>query len=110
MDRLRLLALSGIIGLACEAAHAQSTNDTQSANDTRSLNTPRAGPGYTNGWSLMTPDERHDYAVRMKAMTSAYACRAFVEQHHRLMVERARASNADIPPPARLDVCDGLPK
>jgi hypothetical protein len=104
MDRLRLLALSGVICLACGAAEAQP------ANDTKTSTTPRSGPGYTNGWSLMTPEERHDYAAKMKAMNNIYACRAFVEQHHRLMVERAWASNAGVPPPPRLDVCDGLPE
>ncbi|HKR87233.1 MAG TPA: hypothetical protein VJS38_03585 [Phenylobacterium sp.] len=104
MVRLRLFALCGATCLACGTAHAQP------AGDARTSMTPRAGPGYTNGWSLMTPQERHDYQVKIMAMPSVYACRAFVEDHHRKMVARAKETNAGLPPPPRLDVCDGLPQ
>src|SRR5512146_2728260 len=50
----------------------------------------RAGPGYTVGWSMMTPQERREHRAKMMSFTSAKACRAYLEQHHRLMVERAR--------------------
>lgn len=102
MHRLRLFALSASICLACGAAHAQT------ANRASALAVPRSGPGYTNGWDLMSDDERHDYKERMMAMTNVYECRAFVDDHHRKMVERAKEDNADIPPPPRYDVCDGL--
>jgi hypothetical protein len=102
MNRLRLLALTGVICLAFGAAKAQPAGNTATASP------PRAGPGYTNGWSLMTPEERREYRTKIMSITNMYACRAFVEQHHRLMVERAKQMGAGIPPPARLDVCDGL--
>ena len=104
MRRLRLLGLSGVAFLACGVANAQQTPDP------RASRTPRSGPGYTNGWALMTQDERNEYKARMKAMTNAYACRDFVADHHRKMVERAKETAAGIPPPPRLDVCDGLPQ
>ena len=104
LDRLRLLALGAALWLACGVA------DAQTADNARAFQTPRAGPGYTNGWSLMTPEERREYADKMAAMTNIYACRAFVEQHHRDMVTRAKEMNAGVPPPPRYDVCDGLPQ
>lgn len=105
MERFRLLALSGLICLAGGAAA-----NAQTADAAKPSMTPRAGPGYTNGWSLMTPEERHAYQVKIEAMPSIYACRAFVEQHHREMVERAKENDAGLPPPPRMDVCDGLPE
>lgn len=105
MDRLWLIALCGAICLSGAAAYAQSA----SGDRARLSTIPRAGPGYTNGWSLMTDEERHDYRAKITAMLNAGACRAFVEQHHRDMVTRAKETNASLPPPARLDVCDGLP-
>lgn len=92
------------MGLICGASAAQA------AGDPKVSMIPRSGPGYTNGWYLMTPQERQDYRAAMSAMPNVYACRAYVEQHHRLMVERAKATDSGIPPPARLDVCDGLPE
>jgi len=68
----------------------------------------RAGPGYTMGWSMMTPQERREHRAKMMSFTSAKACRAYLEQHHRLMVERARRRGVAIPPNPRGDPCAGL--
>lgn len=68
----------------------------------------RAGPGYTMGWSLMTPQERQENRAKMMSFTSAKECRAYVEQHHKLMAERAKQRGMAIPPNPMHDPCVGL--
>lgn len=68
----------------------------------------RAGPGYTMGWSLMTPQERQENQAKMMSFTSAKECRAYVEQHHKLMTERAKQRGVAIPPNPMHDPCAGL--
>lgn len=68
----------------------------------------RARPGATMGWSLMTPEERREHQTKMMSFTTAKECRAFVEAHHRLMVDRARKRGVAAPATPRRDPCDGL--
>lgn len=68
----------------------------------------RAGPGYTMGWSMMTPEERMQNRNKMMSFTSAKECRAYVEQHHQLMVARAKARGMAMPAAPMHDPCAGL--
>ena len=68
----------------------------------------RAGAGYTYGWSMMSPKERSEHQQRMRSMTSYEECKAYVEQHHAEMVERAKAQGGKPPVQPRRDACAGL--
>ena len=50
----------------------------------------RAGPDTVPGWSLMTPEERKAHQEKMGAMKSRAECSAYMEEHHKLMAERAK--------------------
>jgi hypothetical protein len=49
----------------------------------------RWGQGVTPGWSLMTPKERDEHRARMRAATTAQACRETMAEHRALMQKRA---------------------
>jgi hypothetical protein len=49
----------------------------------------RWGQGVTPGWSLMTPKERDEHRARMRAATTAQACRELMAEHRALMQKRA---------------------
>ena len=68
----------------------------------------RSGPGYTMGWSLMTPQERQAHRAKMMSFTNAKDCRAYVAEHHRLMAERAKQRGMAIPSTPMHDPCAGL--
>lgn len=67
-----------------------------------------AGPGNTMGWSMMTPEERKEHQAKMMSFTNAKDCRAYVEQHHRLMAERAKQRGMAMPATPMHDPCAGL--
>jgi hypothetical protein len=104
MDRTRLLALSAALCLAGASVRAQPAPPAAPS----AAGVVRAGPGYTMGWALMTPDEQREHRAKMNAMTNAKFCTDYVAQHHRLMVERAKELGEGVPPPPRTDVCAGL--
>jgi hypothetical protein len=67
-----------------------------------------AGADYTHGWSMMTPQERSAHQARMQGMTSAADCRAYRDEHHKQMAERAKAQGATALPSPRHDACAGM--
>jgi len=78
---------------------------------------PRGGPGhmggragmrYTPGWSMMTPQERSEHQAKMRSMTNADECKAYMEQHHQQMVARAKDKGLKMPEQPRRDACAGL--
>jgi hypothetical protein len=83
-----------------EAAGARGTQGQAAA--------PRDTPGRMMGGSMMSDAERKEHHRRMMSFRSAKECRAYVNEHHRLMMERAR--QAGRPPPAMSphDPCVGL--
>jgi len=70
----------------------------------------RGGPGDTAGWSMMSPDERRQHHAKMTSFTRAKACRVYVDQHHRLMAERAKQRGVNMPSAPMHDPCAGLPE
>ena len=54
----------------------------------------RAGPDSVPGWSLMTPEERKAHQERMASMKTRAECTSAMEEHHKLMAERAREKGA----------------
>lgn len=61
------------------------------------------GPGFrfsqdnTPGWSLMTAAERTEHREKMLALKTYDECTAYLEQHHRLMQERAKEKGRSLP-------------
>lgn len=68
----------------------------------------RVGPGYTMGWSMMTPQERQEHQAKMMSFTNAKDCRAYVAQHHEQMAARAKQRGMAVPPTPMHDPCAGL--
>ena len=69
---------------------------------------PGTGPGNTPGWSLMTPAERTEHQEKMLSFTSYSECIAYVQEHHKLMEERAKAQGTTIPAVPRSNMCERL--
>ena len=59
------------------------------------------GPGYgrgtrgpmSPGWSMMTPEERNAHHDKMRNFKDAAECEAYMNEHHKLMQERAQQRN-----------------
>lgn len=71
-----------------------------------------AGPGRWNsnkgntyGWQLMTPAERTDHQAKMRSFTEYNICKEYVEEHHKLMEERAKEKGVSVPV-MRQNPCD----
>lgn len=68
----------------------------------------RWGSQYTPGWSMMTPQERTEHQEKMRSMTNRDECRAYMEQHHQQMMERAKEKGLNVPARPRRDGCARL--
>lgn len=69
---------------------------------------PGPGPGNTPGWSLMTPAERTEHRNKMMSFTNYEECTAYLQEHHKLMEERAKAQGTTIPAVPRSNMCERL--
>lgn len=69
---------------------------------------PKWGPTNTPGWGLMSPAERDEHRAKMREMKSVDECKAYVEQHHAQMAERAKAQGGKPLPAPRRDPCRWL--
>lgn len=67
----------------------------------------RASPSNTQGWQLMTPEERIEHQARVRGFTDYDACEAYRLRHHALMAERARSRDLALPEDGR-DFCAHL--
>jgi hypothetical protein len=63
----------------------------------------------TPGWSMMTPAERAEHHRTMMSMTDKAQCRAYMDQHHAQMVDRAKERGRTAPGLPRHDPCTRLP-
>jgi hypothetical protein len=69
---------------------------------------PRWGADVTHGWSMMTPQERAEHQSKMQSMKTYDECAAYRDQHHKQMLERAKAKGGTMPDTPRRDACAGL--
>ncbi len=75
---------------------------------------PMAGPGarsgqrYTQGWSMMTPQERAAHREKLAGIKSYDECQSYMEKHREDMAERAKAQGHAMPAKARHDACAPL--
>ena len=62
------------------------------------------GPDNTAGWAMMSPRERDEHQRKMMASKTGAECQATIQEHHRLMAERAKAKGMAMDMP-RQDMC-----
>ncbi|HEY6510481.1 MAG TPA: hypothetical protein VI032_00795 [Burkholderiaceae bacterium] len=67
-----------------------------------------AGADNTYGWSMMTPQEREEHQKKMFDLKSPGECKAYMDQHHRQMADRARQRGSAMPGQPPRDMCEGL--
>lgn len=70
----------------------------------------RSGPDNTPGWSMMSPAERDAHRQRMGTFKNEGECRAYMDEQHALMDERAKEGGRPVPGQPRRNACAGLPK
>lgn len=70
----------------------------------------RFGPDNTPGWAMMTPAERDAHRQRMGTFKTEGECRAYMDEQHALMAERAKERGRTVPGQPRRNACAGLPK
>jgi hypothetical protein len=68
------------------------------------------GPRNTTGWSMMDKKERGEHREKMHAMKTYDECKAYADEHHSKMVERAKEKSRSVPITPRHDVCAWLKK
>lgn len=68
----------------------------------------RATQANTFGWQLMTPEERIEHQTRMRSFKTYEECKAYQEQHHKQMEERAREKGVTLPPMGPGHGCDNM--
>lgn len=66
---------------------------------------PRMGPDHTPGWHMMTQAERDEHHRRMLSARTPQECRQFMDEHRRLMQQRAGGRGMQMPPQ---DACAGM--
>lgn len=71
-----------------------------------------AGPWHAHeanspGWRYLTPPERVQHQRRLRGFSTLHECKAYLEQHHRMLAERARARGNAFSSPDT-DTCDEL--
>lgn len=69
----------------------------------------RFGADFTPGWAMMSSKERAEHRDRMRGARSADECRKLMDEHHKLLSERAKERGMkDLPTPRR-NACGGYP-
>lgn len=55
--------------------------------------------GTVPGWQLMTPEERTEHQTKMHSMKTYDECKAYHEEHRKLMEQRAKDMGVTLPTP-----------
>ena len=69
---------------------------------------PRVGGDYTPGWSMMTPGERDEHRQRMHSAKTPEECRQIVDEHRKLMEQRAKERGVTPGPGPRQNACPNV--
>lgn len=116
MKTIRLAAMAAALLLAAGVVPAQPGAGPGASPGANAPHGP-GGPGrmggpwgsdYTSGWSMMTPQEREEHWAKLRSMTTPAECRAYMDQHHQQMLERAKQKGVGMPMRPRHDVCARL--
>ena len=62
----------------------------------------------TPGWALMSWAERNEHRKAMRAMKTYDECKAYLDQHHEKMMERAKERGKEPLPDTPRDACERL--
>ncbi len=68
------------------------------------------GPNNTSGWSMMDKKERTEHREKLLAMKSYDECKAYADDHHTKMMDRAKEKGRMVPTTPRRDACAWLKK
>jgi hypothetical protein len=69
-----------------------------------------ANRGNTVGWQLMTPAERAEHQAKMRSFKTYDECKAYQEEHHKQMEERAKEKGMTLPAMGSRYGCDNMKK
>lgn len=67
-----------------------------------------ASKGNTWGWQLMTPEERIEHQNKMRSFKTYDECKAYQEEHHKQMEERAKEKGVTLPAMGARYGCDNM--
>ncbi len=67
-----------------------------------------ANKGNTAGWQIMTPEERAEHQTKMRSFKTYDECKTYQEEHHKLMMERAKEKGLALPAMASGYGCDNM--
>lgn len=68
----------------------------------------RYGRDFTPGWGMMSREEQQQHRDKMLSFKDYDECKAYVEQHHTQMADRAKERGRTTPATPRRDVCAAL--
>lgn len=68
----------------------------------------RASEENTQGWRLMTPEERIEHQAKVRSFKTYEECQAYRAEHHREMEARAKPLGLSLHP-GREDICEHIP-
>ncbi len=68
----------------------------------------RANHSNTAGWQLMTPAERTEHQTKMRSFKTYDECKAYQEQHHKIMDARAKEKGVTLPAMGSGYGCDNM--
>jgi hypothetical protein len=77
---------------------------------------PGRGPGARGpmmeapGWSMMTPEERRAHQERMRGFKGSAECEKYMQEHHKLMQDRAQQRGQKLPWDGPRPYCQSLKK
>jgi hypothetical protein len=62
----------------------------------------------TPGWSMMSNDERTEHRNKMLGMQTYADCKAYIDEHRKLMEARAKERGVAAPRGPRQDMCERM--
>jgi ABC-type nickel/cobalt efflux system permease component RcnA len=113
-----LLALTGAIAFAQTTAPTSPSDQSQKAPDMgmhhksgkHHNNHQCCGARDTSGWSMMDRKERDEHRQKVRSMKSYDECKAYADEHHQKMMDRAKEKGRTMPATPRRDACAWLKK
>jgi hypothetical protein len=116
--------VASLLALASAIAFAQTTTPTSPSD--QSPKAPDAGMHHksgkhhnnhqccsardTSGWSMMDKNERGEHRQKMRSMKSYDECKAYADEHHQKMMDRAKEKGRTMPTTPHRDACAWLKK
>lgn len=106
---LLMLTLALAVGLSRAQTANPSSAPASAGAPAKHKSPPWWGESATPGWSMMTWKERNAHRRHMRSLKTQGECKAYLEQHHAQMAERARAQGKEPLGQPQRDPCASLP-